>query len=512
MSEKQPTILVVDDTESSRYAVCRILRQANFVVQEAVNGQEALRLAGANPDLVVLDVQLPDLSGYEVCQRIKANPATAATPVLHLSASFVESQDRSEGLEGGADGYLTYPLEPRELIATVQALLRIRQAEKLVRAQRELLGVTLSSIGDGVISTDARGMVAFVNPVAQILTGWGEGAVGRPLAEVFQVVNEQTGQAVENPVDQVIRSGKPPGLANHPLLVARDGTRRPIDDTAAPMRDAEDQFIGTVLVFRDITERRRLEEELRRRSEDLAERDRRKDEFLAMLAHELRNPLAPITNSLNYLRIKLAGNPDFAEPGALISRQVSHLARLVDDLMDISRITRGKFELRKKRVELATLMSRSAEGARPLLEERQHRLEVILPDHPLTLEADPDRLEQILTNLLSNSGKYTPPGGLVRLTGERDGDTAVIRVWDNGIGIRPEMLPRLFEIFEQADRVPGRVSEGLGIGLSLVRGLVEMHGGTVTAHSAGPNQGSEFIVRLPLAPPRARRGGYRIRA
>jgi PAS domain S-box-containing protein len=499
VSEKPPTIVVVDDTESSRYAVCRVLRQANFEVQEAATGQDALRLAAARPDLVILDIQLPDLNGYEVCQRIKANPATANTPVLHLSASFVESDDRSEGLEGGADGYLTYPLEPRELIATVQALLRIRQAEQVVRAQGELLRVTLSSIGDGVISTDTKGSVAFINAVAQALTGWGEEAVGRPLDEVFHIVNEQTGQALNNPVDQVVSTGKPSYLANPTLLVARDGTRRPIDDSACPMRDAEGQFIGTVLVFRDVTERRRLEAELRRRSDDLAERDRRKDEFLAMLAHELRSPLAPITNSLNYLRIKFAGNSDFAESGALISRQVAHLARLVDDLMDISRITRSKFELRRERVDLVTLMRRAVESARPLLEARQHRLEVNLSNQALALDADPDRLEQVLINLLSNAGKYTPPGGLVRLTGEREGDTAVIRVWDNGIGIRSEMLPRLFEIFEQADRVPGRVSEGLGIGLSLVRGLVEMHGGTVSAHSAGPNQGSEFIVQLPLA-------------
>ena len=167
--------------------------------------------------------------------------------------------------------------------------------------------MTLGSIGDGVVATDAEGRVTFINPVARELTGWGDDAIGKPIREVFNIVNEETAAAPpRTPVQQVIRSGRTAGLANHTLLIARDGTRRPIDDTAAPIRDDEGRFVGVVLVFRDITERRRLEDELRRRSEDLIERDRRKDEFLAMLAHELRNPLAPIRNGLYVLRLQLA--------------------------------------------------------------------------------------------------------------------------------------------------------------------------------------------------------------
>jgi len=499
MSEKPTTILVVDDTESNRYAVSRILRQANFTVQEAATGQEALRRAAANPDLIVLDVRLPDMSGYEVCQRLKANPATATTPVLHLSASFVASEDRSEGLEYGADGYLTYPLEPRELLATVKALLRARRAEQAMRAQSELLHVTLNSIADGVISTDTQAKIVFINPVAQQLTGWGQEAIGRPLEEVFHILNEYTGEPVENPVKQVIRSGAPAALTNHTVLVARDGSHKCIDDNAAPMWDAEGHFIGVVLVFRDITDRRRLEEELRQRSEDLAQRDRRKDEFLAMLGHELRNPVAPISNSLQYLRLKFADDPEFEEAGGVMVRQLAHLTRLVEDLMDVSRITRGKFELRKRRIDLATVIERAVETTQPFLEERQHQLEVRFPPKAIPLEADPDRLEQVVTNLLTNAGKYTPPGGRIQLCSRCEQGMAIIQVQDNGIGIRPEMLARLFDMFQQADRVPGRVSEGLGIGLTLVRTLVEMHGGTVTGHSGGAGQGSEFEVRLPLA-------------
>jgi PAS domain S-box-containing protein len=502
MPEKPPpTILIVDDIEASRYAVSHILRKARFVVREAGTGQDALRLAAEKPDLIILDVNLPDMSGFEVCQKIKADPATAATPVLHLSASFVHSDARAEGLESGADGYLTYPLEPRELIANVQALLRVREAEKAARAQRELLHVTLSSIGDGVVATDAGGTVTFINPVAQGLTGWSEAdAVGRPLDDIFRIVHEKTGQPIENPAAQVIRTGRAAGLANHSVLIGRDGTRRPIDDTAAPIRDHERQFVGVVLVFRDIAERKRLEDALRQRSEALADRDRRKDEFLAMLAHELRNPLAPIRNSLQVLRLKLASDPEADHAGEMMERQVKHLARLIDDLLDVSRVTQGKLELQVKSVDLGAVVNRTVEAVRPLMDERRHRLEVVLPDSQLCLRADPGRLEQVLSNLLNNAAKYTDTGGHIRLEAVREGAEAIVRVRDNGIGIRTEMLPRLFDIFQQADRVPGRVSEGLGLGLSLVRSLVEMHGGRVTASSAGPALGSEFVVRLPALP------------
>lgn len=497
MTTELATILVVDDTEASRYTVGRILQKARFTVLEASCGADALQKMAAKPDLVILDVNLPDISGYEVCRQIKADPAMAATPVLHLSASFVESENRSAGLESGADGYLCYPLEARELVANVEALLRIRRAERAAREERELLRVTLGSIGDGVIATDARGTVTFINPVARDLTGWGEDAVGRPLPEVFRIVNEQTGAPADNPVDAVIRTGQRVGLANHSLLIARDGAARPIDDTASPIRDGDGRFIGVVLVFRDVTERRRTDQELQRRADALKEADRRKDEFLAMLAHELRNPLAPIRNILQLLRLRFGADAEFDQASDVMERQVVHLVRLIDDLMDVSRITRGKVELRRQRMSLAAAVRRAVEAARPFLDERKHDLEVALPAEDVVLDADPDRLEQIVTNLLTNAAKYTPPGGRVWVTAAREGAEAVVRVRDNGIGIRPEMLPRLFEMFQQADRVPGRVSEGLGIGLGLVRILAELHGGTAAATSPGPGRGSEFVVRLP---------------
>jgi signal transduction histidine kinase len=243
--------------------------------------------------------------------------------------------------------------------------------------------------------------------------------------------------------------------------------------------------------------------ELSAANELLALEAKRKDEFLAMLGHELRNPLAPVRNALHVLRTRYSGDPVAAQMVSVMDRQVALMARLVDDLMDVSRITRGKIELRKAPVDLAVAVTRSVESVRPFLNERRHQLTVHLPPEPVFVQADVARLEQVLMNLLNNAAKYTEPGGHVTVTAGREGGQAVVRVRDNGIGIRREMLPRIFDLFQQADRVPGRVIEGLGIGLTLVRNLVELHGGTVSADSEGPGRGSEFTVRLPAlaAPP-----------
>jgi signal transduction histidine kinase/CheY-like chemotaxis protein len=230
------------------------------------------------------------------------------------------------------------------------------------------------------------------------------------------------------------------------------------------------------------------------------ESDRRKDEFLAMLSHELRNPLAPVLNTLAVLRARGGAAPSDTQAHEVLERQVRHMARLVDDLLDVSRVTRGKITLQKERVDLRGLVGRAAETTRPLIEARRHQLTVALPDGPVLLEADPTRLEQVLANLLNNAAKYTEPGGAIRLAVERARGDAVVRVRDTGIGMPPEVLARAFDLFVQGDRGLARSEGGLGIGLTLVRSLVEMHGGTVTAHSDGPGQGSEFVARLPALP------------
>jgi PAS domain S-box-containing protein len=498
--------------------------------------------------------------------------------------------------------------------------------------EREQLRVTLHSIGDAVITTDSEGRVTLLNPVAEKLTGWaGAEAAGQPLESVFPILNEITRQKVENPAARALREGRVVGLANHTVLVPRDGTERPIDDGAAPIRHPDGTVAGVVLVFRDATERRQAEQadrkyreilqlvhkigkighwewnsvtdenkwspeiealyglppggfeggyagwarllhpddlaraeadvrrametggyytefrviwpdgsvhwletrasvfkdehgkpvrivgvymdvterkrveeelrqsqvELRQRFEQLAEADRRKDEFLATLAHELRNPLAPIRTGLQVLR--LANERATREQARdMMERQLEQLIRLVDDLLDVSRISRNKLELRKARVSLAAVAENAVETARPLIESKGHMLAVSLPPEPVYLDADLTRLAQVFWNLLHNSAKYTDAGGRIELAARREGGEVVVAVRDTGIGIPTEALPRLFEIFSQVDPGLDRAQGGLGIGLALVQGLVEMHGGTVEARSAGVGKGSEFVVRLPV--------------
>ncbi|TMA72204.1 MAG: response regulator [Deltaproteobacteria bacterium] len=265
------------------------------------------------------------------------------------------------------------------------------------------------------------------------------------------------------------------------------------------LSDARGRAVRMLGVGMDISERKRLEGELRRRADELADADRRKDEFLAMLAHELRNPLAPLSNALHLLA-QDAG--DRARITEMADRQVRHLVRLVDDLLDVSRITQGKISLRKERVILADVVTRAMEMMREELEARGHQVTVSLPPRPVYLEADGARLAQIAGNLLSNAAKFTPTGGSIWLTAEALSDEVVVRVRDTGVGLAPELVPHVFDLFVQGEASLDRTRGGLGIGLTLVRRLVELHGGRVEARSAGVGQGSEFLVYLPtLGPP-----------
>jgi signal transduction histidine kinase/ActR/RegA family two-component response regulator len=248
----------------------------------------------------------------------------------------------------------------------------------------------------------------------------------------------------------------------------------------------------------DLSHRAAIAVENARLYGELKEADRHKDEFLAMLAHELRNPLAPIRNALHILRMTPRDGSALEQARGVMERQVQHLVRLVDDLLDMSRITRGKIQLRHELVDLATVLSRAVELSRPLIEGNRHHLWVSSPLEPIRLVADPTRLEQVFANLLNNSAKYTERGGSIWLTAEQQGNEVLVRIRDSGFGIPANMLPHIFDLFMQADRTLDRSQGGLGIGLTLAKRLVEMHGGSVTAHSEGPGKGSEFVVRLPL--------------
>ncbi|WP_435011628.1 ATP-binding protein [Tundrisphaera lichenicola] len=377
-------------------------------------------------------------------------------------------------------------------------ILRRKEAEEELREQKAWLAVTLHSIGDAVMATDAEGRVSFMNSVAESLTGWNQvEALGRPLEAVFRIINEETRATVENPVTKCLREGTIVGLANHTVLIAKDGkTEHAIDDTAAPIREADGQVKGVVLIFHDVGDRRVLERELLSRAERLAENDRKKDEFLAMLAHELRNPLAAIGNAV--MITTRSGLQEHIEWSMdVISRQMQHLTRLIDDLLDVSRISRGKIELKCDVLNLTPILDSAAATTRQLIEERKHTLEVAIDGENLWANVDPTRLEQVVVNLLNNAAKYSENGGHIRLAAKSVDDEVFISVRDRGLGIPPAKLPQMFDLFTQGDRSLARSEGGLGIGLTVVKRLVELHGGSVEAKSEGPGKGSEFTIRLP---------------
>ncbi|WP_437774471.1 ATP-binding response regulator [Sorangium sp. So ce1097] len=373
-----------------------------------------------------------------------------------------------------------------------------RRATQALDRQREWLRVTLVSIGDAVIATDVEGRVVFMNPVAEQLTGWTEGeAAGRPVAEVFCAVNEATREPIENPTVRVLREGVVMGLANHTVLVRRGGGETPIDDSAAPIRDAGGEILGAVLVFRAIAERRALERLAEQRLAELVLADRRKDEFLAMLAHELRNPMAAILTAAAVLHAPDEDREVTAYAAAVVDRQVRHMARLVDDLLDVARISQGKITLRAEVVDVSLVLRQAIETSRRPIEAGRHELHLDLAGGLPPVMGDATRLEQVFCNLLNNAAKYTPPGGHIRVSARGDRDEVVVAVRDTGVGIAPELLPNVFEVFVQGDQSLHRARGGLGVGLALVKRLVELHGGSCSCASAGAGQGAEFVVRLP---------------
>ncbi len=487
---KQPEarILLVDDDEAKRYTIAKPLERAGFELVQAACGADALRLVASFPDLVILDVKLPDLSGFEVCRRIKSDPNTSSIPVLHISSTFVDIEDKVHGLDCGADGYLTSVAEPLELIATVRALLRARKAEDAASLSTRQWQTTFDAISDGAMLLDSSGMVVQVNrTVERILEcPWVE-LIGHDIASLF-------GES-ENPQESLFSK----------MLASRDreatdlslGTRW-LHVTLDPVRDAAGNIKGALCLISDITDRKSMETQLLRQAERLQEASQRKDEFLAMLAHELRNPLAPLAHTLEIIHRQTKGNQLIEDAVVVAKRQIQHMSRLLEDLLDVSRITRGTVDLRKRPLDFNTIVGHAVETTLPLFEAHKHELAVALAKAPLIVNGDPTRLEQIVSNLLTNAAKYTEPGGQINVSLAAEDRRAVLKVKDNGIGISPDLRHQIFDLFVQADHSLDRAHGGLGIGLTLVRSLVELHGGEISVHSAGPGQGSEFTLRIPL--------------
>jgi PAS domain S-box-containing protein len=370
---------------------------------------------------------------------------------------------------------------------------RARQEQIEATSQREQLKSTLSCMADGVIVTDINGRLTLMNRAAEALTGWSMAdAKGKAWWEIFAIRRGDSPAGVESPIDRVLREGQVVHERMPLALTSRTGQTIPVAYSAAPVQTLDPRITGVVLVFRDESER--LKTQLA-----LQDADRRKDEFLATLAHELRNPLAPICMGLELLGMS-AGNSHAAEEiRAMMDRQTQHMVRLIDDLLDVSRITRGKLELRKSRVSLADIVRDAVAATRPLLDEADHLLTVRLPEQPLWLNADANRLTQVFTNLLNNAAKFTPREGRIELAAQHSDSEVIVTVSDSGIGIPPEKADQVFGMFTQIHESSERRNTGLGIGLTLVKSLVEMHGGTVEVQPRGQDSGTTFLIRLPAA-------------
>jgi PAS domain S-box-containing protein len=380
------------------------------------------------------------------------------------------------------------------------ALDNARLFQQAQDANQTLLAMVQSCPLAVMVLEPEDGTVRLWNPAAERIFGWSEGEVlGRPLPIV-----PADGRDEFHGNLRAVARGEPFQLGEARRL-CKDGTSLDVGIWASPLPSPGGARVLALVADvterkRILDERRRLEEELRQRVEELAAADRAKDEFLAMLAHELRNPLAAIANAGHVLDRKGAAGPGASELPAMIGRQIRHLSRLVDDLLDVSRFNRGRIELRKETIDLRRAVAGAVETARPLIEQRRHALDVALPAEPLWIEADVTRIEQVLANLLHNAAKFTEPGGAISLSVQAEGDEVLVRVRDTGTGISADLLPRVFDLFVQEERSLARSQGGLGIGLTLVRTLVERHGGTIEAVSEGPGRGSELRIRLPRLP------------
>jgi PAS domain S-box-containing protein len=629
-AEQTYRVLIIDDSPEDRLTYRRRLERGpeHYQFAEAETAGDGIALARSFlPDCVLLDYNLPDADGLEVLTTLLAEDRQHELAVLMLTGQGNETI-AVRALKAGAEDYLVkgpslenLPQAVRSALEKVSLRRRLEEQRQELERNRNQLRVTLASIGDAVIVTDVDANVTYLNPVAEALTGWSLAeASGRPLHEVFVIVNEQSRATVSNPAMRALQEGVVVGLANHTVLIARDGRETPIDDSAAPIRSETGEVFGAVLVFRDVAERRRterslllqarvldsmvegvsvadaagmifytnpaeermfgydrgemlgqhvtiqndypaeendrrvnavieqlrsggtwlgewrnrrkdgsgftsfarittldvegeqcfvcvqeditdrkrLEDELQRRVTELALADKRKDQFLAMLAHELRNPLAPIKNSLHVLKLRSGDWQTVDQVREIMERQVGHMSRLVDDLLDVSRITQAKVTLRLERIDLVRLADQCLNDHRSAFAEAEIGLSLSRHPTPVWVQGDATRLTQVIDNFLTNALKFTNPGGEVRVAVDMVDHHARLTVQDSGIGMDPDILPFVFDVFAQADRSLDRSRGGMGLGLAVVKGLVELHGGTVTASSAGLGQGATMTVLLPL--------------
>ena len=548
---ERASILIVDDRPDKLLALRAVLEELEQNIVTAASGEEALKQVLLRDFAVILlDVNMPGLDGLETAQLIRKRRKSAHTPIIFITSDFQDDAHSRRGYLLGAVDYIGSPVVPEILRAKVRVFVDLfllaRQAERQALQHLALAEEKAARMA----AERASQRLAFLARASAALAGSLD--VDATVQEVGHLVVPQLcdvsmlimTDADDEPrrLPQFAYDGGPTGVSTRPIGEALDASLRAIVERVATT-GAQHRVPGSdeggsvafpdgqrahsvvaiplavrgrvlaVLVLGMLGERA-FEPDVASLAADVAgraaaaldnallyhriqESDARKNEFLAMLAHELRNPLAPIANAVHVLKVAGGDRDKVSWARDIIGRQLKQLTRLVDDLLDLSRITRGKIELKVEALDAAEIISAAVETSRPIIDAQRHTLSVSLPDAPVAVRGDFARLSQVLGNLINNAAKYTDPGGTIEVSLQRDERDAVFRVRDSGMGIPPAALATVFEPFTQLERTLDRAQGGLGIGLTLVRRLVEMQGGSVSAHSAGTEKGSEFVVRLP---------------
>ncbi|HEY0824755.1 MAG TPA: response regulator [Ramlibacter sp.] len=500
-------VLLVDDQPANLLALEAALDTLGVNLVRAVSGPQALAaLEKQDFAAVLLDVRMPGMDGFEVAREIRSRPRSRFTPILFVTAGDDPDEAMLSAYALGAVDFLAKPLRTEVLKAKVGVFvelyrskeeLRLRERrdfEQRLEAKEERYRALFESIDEGFcvvkLLRDADGKVRDyrfeeANEAFTMHTGLHD-AVGKTIRELVPEHDEHWFSLY----DRVARTGQATRFVNEAKAM-----KRWFDVYATRLGGPGSDLVA--ILFSDITQRLVAEQDLRRLNEELAQANRRKTEFLATLAHELRNPLAPLSNGLHLMRMASTKPEVLEKTRQMMERQIQHMVHLVDDLLDVARISTGKVELRRQRMDLREVVATAVETSASLVDAGGHKLNVELPSQPLPMDADPTRIAQVVSNLLNNAAKYTPPGGRIALKVRVEGGEAVLSVTDTGIGIAPDAIEKVFEMFAQVPSA-GKPQGGLGIGLSLVQSLVALHGGSVHATSPGIGQGSTFTVRLPL--------------
>lgn len=476
-------ILIVEDEGIEALDIQQRLVALGYPMPDiAQSGEEGVRRAvDTHPDLVLMDIMLPGkMDGIVAAERIRSR---LNIPIIYLTA-YADENTLQRAKVTEPYGYIIKPFQEKELHIAVDIALYKHQMERRLRESEERYSTTLRSIGDAVIATDRSGLVTFMNPVAEDLTGWTlHEASNKKLTEVFKVINRDTRQPVEDPGAKVLRQGSAVGLANHTLLVRKDGTETPIDDIAAPIKDEGENLTGVVLVFRDITERERV--------------GRLKDDFIGMVSHELKTPLTVIIGVLNLVAQEGLTRDQSVDLLREAISSADGMAATVENLLELTRSQANRLHLNTRPADVSGIAREVAEKLRA--KSALHHLSVDAVSCPPVVTADPVRVERILYNLVENAIKYSPDGGEISIRCRQADEALVVSVCDEGPGIPLDQQAKLFQAFERLDTPLARMTPGIGLGLKVCRTLVEAHDGRIWVESK-PGKGACFLFTLPLAP------------